>query len=143
MATLNLEGLNPVDKDKKTVKLTNKEGGVLGLYFSAHWCPPCRSFTPVLKEFYQKVKEAQGDNFEIVFVSSDQDENQFNGYFGEMPWLAVAFTDEKRTNLGNKYGVQGIPTLVFVDMHTGKTISAKGRDIVKADENGQEFPWTD
>lgn len=23
------------------------------IYFSAHWCPPCRGFTPVLKDFYE------------------------------------------------------------------------------------------
>ena len=23
------------------------------IYFSGHWCPPCRGFTPVLKKFYQ------------------------------------------------------------------------------------------
>jgi len=37
------------------------------IYFSAHWCPPCRGFTPVLKDFYEEV-----DGVEIVFVSSDQ-----------------------------------------------------------------------
>ncbi len=29
-------------KDKKLVLF----------YFSAHWCPPCRLFTPILKDFY-------------------------------------------------------------------------------------------
>merc|ERR1712130_667492 len=24
----------------------------VGIYFSAHWCPPCRGFTPVLAESY-------------------------------------------------------------------------------------------
>ena len=26
---------------------------VILVYFSAHWCPPCRAFTPVLKDFYE------------------------------------------------------------------------------------------
>jgi nucleoredoxin len=26
--------------------------GLLAIYFSAHWCPPCRSFTPILSKFY-------------------------------------------------------------------------------------------
>ena len=30
----------------------------LGLYFSAHWCPPCKAFTPKLVETYNKVKAA-------------------------------------------------------------------------------------
>ena len=24
-------------------------------YFSAHWCPPCRQFTPILKDFYEVI----------------------------------------------------------------------------------------
>jgi len=28
---------------------------VILIYFSAHWCPPCRGFTPVLKDFYEVV----------------------------------------------------------------------------------------
>ena len=27
----------------------------VGFYFSAHWCPPCRGFTPVLKDFYEVI----------------------------------------------------------------------------------------
>ena len=30
--------------------LTDKK--IIAFYFSAHWCPPCRLFTPVLAEFY-------------------------------------------------------------------------------------------
>lgn len=28
---------------------TALRGKVIAIYFSAHWCPPCRAFTPVLK----------------------------------------------------------------------------------------------
>jgi thiol-disulfide isomerase/thioredoxin len=28
-------------------------GKVVGIYFSAHWCQPCRDFTPRLAAFYQ------------------------------------------------------------------------------------------
>ena len=49
---------------------------MIGLYFSAHWCPPCKAFTPVLVEAHQKLK-ATGRDFEVVFVSSDKDMGQF------------------------------------------------------------------
>ena len=32
------------------------------IYFSAHWCPPCRNFTPMLAEFYNKVNEGGAKN---------------------------------------------------------------------------------
>ena len=69
-------------------------GKVLGLYFSAHWCPPCRAFTPQLAQWYKKVKESSnGSNFDIVFLSSDKTEAQFTEYFKEMPWYAVPYSD--------------------------------------------------
>ena len=31
---------------------------VVLIYFSAHWCPPCRAFTPMLKDFYEVRRQA-------------------------------------------------------------------------------------
>ena len=55
----------------------------IGLYFSAHWCPPCRGFTPSLVDAYKKDLKAKG--LEIIFVSSDRDQKSFMEYYGEMP----------------------------------------------------------
>lgn len=70
------------------------EGKTVGIYFSAHWCPPCRGFTPKLAEFYKKLHTEK--NFEIVFVSSDKSEDEFQKYHKEMPWLALPFADRNR-----------------------------------------------
>jgi thiol-disulfide isomerase/thioredoxin len=62
----------------------------LGFYFSAHWCQPCRLFTPELAELYQEVQKSS-QPFHIIFISSDANEDSFNEYRSEMPWLAVPF----------------------------------------------------
>merc|ERR1719299_178071 len=67
----------------------------IGIYFSAHWCPPCRGFTPKLAEFYTKHAAAKG--FQTVFVSGDRDQRAFEDYYGEMPWLALPY-DKKSVN---------------------------------------------
>ena len=35
-------------KGQSSVSIADSLNGkdVVGLYFSAHWCPPCRAFTP-------------------------------------------------------------------------------------------------
>ena len=65
---------------------------VVGLYFIAHWCPPCREFTPKLAETYTMIK-GTGKSFEIVFVSSNRDETAFTSYHKEMPWLTLPFAN--------------------------------------------------
>ena len=53
------------------VPVARLEGKLVGLYFSAHWCPPCRRFTPRLVDFRDRLgKESP---LEIVFVSCDRD----------------------------------------------------------------------
>ena len=115
-------------------------GKTVGLYFSAHWCPPCRQFTPVLSSIYSQLVEI-GKPFEIVFISSDKSEEQYNEYLAEMPWLAVPYAArDVKDALSKKYKVSGIPSLVLVDGDTGNTINPQARGAV-ASEGAEGFPW--
>mgnify|MGYP001079612541 FL=1 len=85
------------------------------VYFSAHWCPPCRGFTPKLAMFYESVNATE-KQLEIVYVSLDKTEEQFEEYYSEMPWLALPFSETSRRNtLSARFGVQGIPALFLID----------------------------
>ena len=109
-----------VDNKGKTYKLADLPK-VTAFYFSAHWCPPCRAFTPQLASFYEKVN-AGGKKFEVVFVSLDSDQNQFDEYFKTMPWLAVDYSDEQREDIATNFKVQGIPFLALADKN-GKPVN--------------------
>ena len=126
--------------DEKLDTASHLNDKLVFLYFSAHWCPPCRGFTPVLAELYKKLT-GQGKNFEIVFISSDRSQDDFDEYFGEMPWKALPFSDrDRKAALSKKYKVQGIPSLIILNPD-GSTLNAKGTEAVRADKNGINFPW--
>lgn len=111
----------------------------MGLYFSGSWCGPCRSFTPKLVDTYEEVA-SKGD-FEVVFISSDRDEESFKDYFSKMPWLAIPFTDlETRKRLRELFKVRGIPNLVIID-EMGHVSTEQGKRIV-AEHGVNGYPFT-
>lgn len=115
---------------KKKASVDTLEGKTIGIYFSAHWCPPCRTFTPRLVEFHNAMAK-QGNPFEIVFVSSDNDSNAMYNYMKEMemPWLALEFDSDLNKTLKGKYEVKGIPMLVIIDSK-GNLVTKNGRGDV-------------
>ncbi|XP_014673718.1 PREDICTED: LOW QUALITY PROTEIN: nucleoredoxin-like [Priapulus caudatus] len=141
----NILGPSVVNRAGESVDLCqyNANGKVIGLYFSAHWCSPCRAFTPVLVDFYNELKKSEsGADLEIVFVSSDRDQSSFDEYFAEMPWLAVPFQErDRKAKLSKKFRVQGIPSLVLLDGISGKVIQAEARECLANDPQGKKFPW--
>ncbi len=106
---------------------------VICLYFSAHWCPPCRNFTPVLAKLYNEWNK-DNKQIEIIFVSSDNDLKSFKEYFETMPWISLPFQDPKTDTLCDLCDVQGIPMLVVISKE-GKVLNADARGLVtKYDE---------
>ncbi|XP_019153361.1 PREDICTED: probable nucleoredoxin 2 [Ipomoea nil] len=113
------------------VPVTSLTGKTIGLYFSAKWCVPGLKFTSKLISVYQKIKQRlpEGEDFEIVYVSSDDGEMEFEGYFEAMPWLALPFGDPNAKNLRKYFDIRGIPSLVILGPD-GKTLSKQGRNLV-------------
>mmetsp|Transcript_125879 Transcript_125879/g.317356 ORF Transcript_125879/g.317356 Transcript_125879/m.317356 type:complete len:337 (+) Transcript_125879:80-1090(+) len=108
----------------------------VGLYFSAHWCPPCRGFTPKLAKSY--AEHLQGKGLEIVFVSSDDDAKSFEEYYGSMPWLAIPFQDAGKKKLKDKFEVEGIPCLVLLD-NDGSVLNSNAKSMLELDPKGEKF----
>ncbi|KAI8615759.1 thioredoxin-like-domain-containing protein [Chytriomyces sp. MP71] len=135
-----LIGASVQGKDRAHVPTAKIATGkkALGLYFSAHWCPPCRRFTPKLAEFYETMR----DHLEIVFVSSDSDESQWSEYFASMPWFALPYSNfTTKSTLSNKFNVNGIPCLILLDPKDGSLLTADAVQHVYNDPAGSRFPF--
>ena len=129
------------DGKKGKVKLSKvKESPLIGVYFSAHWCPPCRGFTPVLSKFYQVANKSK-KKIEIIFVSFDRDEGQYKEYYDSMPWISFPFKDDKKMKIAKDFEINGIPALLVFDKN-GKLIDYDGRmsvQLVFKNDSGEDI----
>ncbi|KAK1376562.1 putative nucleoredoxin 1 [Heracleum sosnowskyi] len=129
-----------IAKDGIKVPVSDLVGKHILFYFSAHWCPPCRVFTPKLIEIYHNIK-SKYDGFELIFISFDQDQTSFDEYFNEMPWLAVPFGDTRKASLSTLFKIRSIPKLVAIET-TGKTITTEAQDLVML-HGADTYPFTE
>jgi len=138
--SVRLKSTKLINKSGKEVNASKELGSkIVFLYFSAHWCPPCRYFTPKFAEEYNTLKKDQR-NVEVIFVSSDRSTEDWKEYYGEMPWLALDFDQrELKDSLGNTFECKGIPYLVWLNPKTGEIIK-NGRETI--DVGAEWFPWT-
>ena len=121
-----------MDGKKADYKKPATSAKYTAIYYSAHWCPPCRAFTPKLVEWYNEFKPKHND-FELVFASSDKDENAMLEYMTEMkmPWPAIRFAEKKKSGV-DKYASDGIPYLVL--------LNAEGKNLTGVPGNEWQHP---
>jgi Thiol-disulfide isomerase and thioredoxins len=127
-----LVGPDLINAQGEKVELSSLEGKVIGLYFSAEWCGPCRAFTPSLV----KLRDRKNDEFEVIFVSSDRSAEDQAEYMKDydMEFPAIPFDSEKRRALGQQFGISGIPSLVIVD-DQGNLITKDGRSEMSGSDS--------
>jgi nucleoredoxin len=105
----------------------------VAVYYSAHWCPPCRAFTPELVSAYKSIKAAHPE-FELIFVSSDRDEESMKAYMREtaMTWPTLSFGQKgSASTLKRPAYERGIPNLVFM--------TADGKELATTYTTGGDY----
>ena len=110
--------------------LKNSGVKVLALYFSAHWCPPCRQFTPMLKSAFEEYKSSNpsSNKLSVVFISGDRSQDEMFSYMREAHgnWPGVPPGSSLQQSLNTAFQVRGIPSLIAVDIN-GEILSREGR----------------
>ena len=113
-------------KKLKSCKDATKPTKCYLFYYTASWCGPCQLFTPELVKFY---KSNKNENFELVLITSDREEESMELYAREkkMPWPQLKIAKAERFKAKFDHGVTGIPCVVACDLQ-GKVL-AKGQSL--------------
>jgi thiol-disulfide isomerase/thioredoxin len=116
---------------------------IVGFYFCASWCPDCILATRAVHNVALAAKELDEPVIDIVYVSSDMDEESMARYkpgvFKEISFeqkderdalkrhFGVCAMKEMRALKMNSYERRhGIPTLILLDSSTGRIITEEG-----------------
>jgi peroxiredoxin len=100
-----------VTADGRTITDRDLRGKVVLLDFWATWCPPCRASIPEVRE---TAKKFSGDNFVLISVSIDSDEDKWRTFIKDknMDWTQVFDDGHKLTEM---FQAHSIPRYFVVD----------------------------
>lgn len=119
--------------------MSELQGKIVGIFFSISSFSSCSEFAKSLTEMYLKLKE-NGENFEVILVSLDDEESSYEQGFADMPWLAIPFKDKICDKLVRYFELDSIPTLVIIGPD-GKTLNTNVAELIE--EHGIEaYPFS-
>lgn len=123
---------------------------MIGLYFSAGWCPDCITATPLVEKVIMTSKSDEHNKkwIDVVYISSDQTEDNMKK-FKPKTFLEIPYShNEERIKLKKFFGTcamkelndcqmtikdrkRGIPTLILINPITGRIYTENGIDIIE------------
>ena len=103
-------------------------GKFVCIYFGWSWASPWQEFDVMLKEWYYAVNQKQRE-WEVVYVNSDESENDFWDSYSDKPWLAVRFGEETNMKLKALFSIASVPVFVVVN-RKGQVVTYSGREDI-------------
>jgi len=119
-----------------------KDCKVFVLYFSAHWCPPCRQFTPILAQQFG-IHQQNSKKSMVIFVSGDRSQQEQLNYMREAhgDWPATPCQSQLQMQLNSAFGVRGIPAVIVIKASNGEIISREGRQEIMQNGSSAFSTW--
>ena len=97
------------DLPKKLSELKSKYTLVV---FGASWCPKCAEEIPEIANYYSKWKQ---QDIEVVYMSLDENEQQFKSFAGVFPFISVCDYQKWASPAVKSYHVFATPTMFLLD----------------------------
>lgn len=75
------------------------------------------------------------ENFELVLITSDQSEDDMEGYAADkkMPWPQLEQSKAATFKKKFEHGVKGIPSVIVCDLK-GEIVSSNGRNLAALEQ---------
>lgn len=98
----------------KNFKFRSLKSKYVLIDFWASYCGPCRVNHPLLREVYQKAREA---GLEVISISLDEDRQKWLNAIEQdkLAWINVSDLKGNESSIVRKYNITGIPFSVLLD----------------------------
>lgn len=121
------------------VKISQLEGKMVAIYFSAGADEECVEFSSILSKMYTELKQ-RGEAFEVVLVALDDDEDDYIKQTKEVSCLALPFKDQSIEKLIRYFDLSSVPTMVLLGAD-GKTMNNNLAEIV-GEHGASAYPFS-
>ena len=70
------------------------ENEIVGMLFSASWCPPCQDFVTFLNQVHKELRN-RNCAFQVVYLSCDKSEDEMKQYVSQKHgnWYMLPYAD--------------------------------------------------
>lgn len=95
------------------LRLSESVGRIRIVTFWASWCSPCLKELPVLNAIQEK---GGTDRIQVIAVNLKESRKQYRKVLRALRDYSIEFVHDPRGSVAKKYGVEGIPHMVIIDV---------------------------
>ena len=112
---------------------------LIGIYFAKFESNTSKIATDAILTFYKDIR-AKGQKFEIILLSADESQEEYNENYKPMPWLAAPWNPAVAARFSRKQWVFAPPRMLLFTSD-GQVTSREGVALVQAFP--EKYPWKD